>query len=273
MSKKFIDVEKVIAEKNPAILRWMPSFVISYIKRVVHEDWMNEVVVKTNHLHGVDFATGLINEFEVEVELLGADHIPKTGGIIIASNHPLGGIDGIALIHAIGKIRPDIRFLVNDVLMNLENFQPIFVPVNKFGKNSQRVASLIEEAYAEGFAVLIFPAGLVSRKFENGIRDLQWKKSFVSKAKKYKKDILPCFVSGKNSSFFYNLAYWRKKIGITANIEMFYLPDEMYQQRGQKVSIHVGEPISYLKLEDGKSELEWADRIKEIVYDLGASNG
>lgn len=272
MSKKFIDVEKVIAEKNPAILRWMPRFVISYIKKVLHEDWMNEVVVKTKHLHGVDFATGLINEFNVDVELVGAERIPRTGGVIIASNHPLGGIDGIALIHAIGQIRPDIRFLVNDILMNLQNFQPIFIPVNKFGKNSHKAASLITDAYAEGYAVLIFPAGLVSRKFENGIRDLQWKKSFVSKAKKYKKDIIPCFVSGKNSSFFYNLAFWRKKIGIAANIEMFYLPDEMYQQRGQKVSIFMGEPISHLNLDDSKNEAEWADYIKNIVYDLGASN-
>jgi len=272
MSNKFIDIEKVITDKNPALIRWMPSFLLSYIKRVVHEDWLNEVVDKTKHLQGIDFATGVLSEFQVDVELIGTERVPKTGGVILAANHPLGGIDGIAMIHAIGQIRPDVRFLVNDVLMNIKNFHPIFVPVNKFGKNSQKAAFLIEEAYAEGYAVLIFPAGLVSRKFENGIRDLQWKKSFVAKAKKYKKDIVPCFISGKNSNFFYNLAFWRKKIGIKANIEMFYLADEMYKQRGQKVKIHVGKPIPYQQLEQMKSEAEWADQIKNIVYDIGSTN-
>jgi putative hemolysin len=272
MSKKFIDVEKVIGDKNPVLLRWIPRFLLSYIKRVIREDWLNEVVSKSKHLQGVDFATGILKQFQVDVELIDADRVPKTGGVILAANHPLGGIDGIAMVQAIGQIRPDIRFLVNDVLMSIENFQPIFVPVNKFGKNSQQAASLIEEAYSKGFAVLIFPAGLVSRKFKNGIRDLIWKKSFIAKAKKYKKDIIPCFISGKNSNFFYNLAYWRKKIGIKANIEMFFLVDEMYQQRGQKVKIHIGNPVSYLELGDGKSELEWADHIKNIVYEIGASN-
>ena len=272
MSKKFIDVEKAIADKNPALLRWMPGFILSYIKRVVHEDWMNEVLAKTNHLHGTAFASGLMNEFQVEVELVGGERVPKTGGVILVANHPLGGVDGIAMIHAIGKIRPDIRFLVNDILMNFKNFQPIFVPVNKFGKNSQQAAALVEQAYSEGYAVLIFPAGLVSRKFEDGIRDLEWKKSFVAKAKKYKKDILPCFISGKNSKFFYNLAHWRKKLGIKANVEMFYLADEMYKQRGQKVIIRVGEIIPFQSLDSSKSESQWAEHIKKLVYDLGSSN-
>ncbi|MDI1323285.1 MAG: 1-acyl-sn-glycerol-3-phosphate acyltransferase [Algoriphagus sp.] len=272
MSKKFIDVEKAIADKNPALLRWMPGFVLSYIKRVIHEDWMNEVMSKTNHLHGIDFASAVINEFQVDVELVGGERVPKTGGVILAANHPLGGVDGIAMIHAIGQIRPDIRFIVNDILMNFENFQPIFIPVNKFGKNSQQAAALVEQAYAEGYAVLIFPAGLVSRKFEDGIRDLEWKKSFVAKAKKYKKDILPCFITGKNSKFFYNLAHWRKKLGIKANVEMFYLADEMYKQRGQKVVIRVGELIPYQSLDSSKSESQWAEHIKKTVYDIGSKN-
>jgi putative hemolysin len=272
MSKKFVDIEKVIGDKNPVLLRWIPRFFLSYIKRVIREDWLNDVVAKTKHLQGVDFATGILDQFQVDVELIDVERIPKTGGVILVANHPLGGIDGIALVHAIGRIRPDIRFLVNDVLMSIENFQPIFVPVNKFGKNSQQAAFLIDQAYSEGFVVLIFPAGLVSRKFKNEIRDLIWKKSFIAKAKKYKKDIIPCFISGKNSNFFYNLAYWRKKIGIKANIEMFFLVDEMYQQRGKNVKIHIGNSISYLELEVGKSELEWADHIKNIVYEIGASN-
>ncbi|SHO59479.1 1-acyl-sn-glycerol-3-phosphate acyltransferase [Algoriphagus zhangzhouensis] len=273
MSKKFIDIEKAIHSKNPTLLKWMPGFVLSYIKKVTHETWMNEVLDRINHLKGIDFVNSIIEEFELEVELIGEEKIPKEGGVIIAANHPLGGMDGIALMYALGKIRPDIRFLVNDLLMAFENFEPLFVPVNKLGRNSQETLAKIEEAYADNFAVLVFPAGLVSRKSGNGIRDLQWKKSFITKAKKYKKDILLCFIEGKNSNFFYNLADWRKKLGVKANVEMFYLVDEMYKQRGQKVKIRIGEQIPFESLTNENSDAKWAEILKEKVYEFGSKNG
>jgi putative hemolysin len=269
MSKKFIDIEKAIHSKNPKLLKWMPGFLLRYIKNVTHEVWLNDVMSKTHHLKGMDFVNALIGEFEMEVELVGAEHIPQEGGVIIASNHPLGGMDGIALMYAIGKIRPDIRFLVNDLLMSFDNFQPIFVPVNKHGKNSQNANQQIEESFAHGHAVLIFPAGLVSRKQEGGIRDLEWKKSFISKAKKYQRDVIPCFVDGKNSGFFYNLAKWRKKLGVKANIEMFWLVDEMYKQRGKKVKIQLGQPVAYQQFDSSRSDAQWANFMKELVYKLG----
>ncbi|MEB2786583.1 1-acyl-sn-glycerol-3-phosphate acyltransferase [Algoriphagus persicinus] len=269
MSKKFIDVEKTIESKNPKLLKWMPGFLLKYIKRVTHEDWMNDVLDKVDHLHGIDFAMGIVKELNIEVELVGAEHIPKTGGIILAANHPLGGIDGITLMQAIGEVRTDMRFLVNDLLMTMKNFHPLFIPINKHGKNSGDTLAAIEEAYSGAYAVLIFPAGLVSRKDETGIRDLPWKKSFISKAKKYKKDVLPCFIGGRNSKFFYNLGYWRKKLGIKANIEMFYLADELYKQQGKKVVITVGKQISYQSLDSSKTDMEWAEHVKDIVYELG----
>ncbi|SIN78954.1 1-acyl-sn-glycerol-3-phosphate acyltransferase [Algoriphagus halophilus] len=269
MPDKFIDVKKVIKEKNPTLLKWLPGFVISYIRNVIHEDWLNEIMGRIHHLKGMDFVDAVIDELKIEVVLKGAEHIPKTGGVIIAANHPLGGIDGIALMYAVGKIRKDIRFLVNDLLMSFENFQPMFVPVNKLGKNSQKILDNIDQVYAEEYAVMVFPAGLVSRKSEEGIRDLIWKKSFVTKSKKYKKNIIPCFIEGKNSKFFYNLANWRKKIGIQANIEMFYLADEMYQQQGKKVTIHFGEAIPYQNLDSSKTDAQWALQVKELVYKLG----
>lgn len=269
MSKKFIDIEKAIHTKNPSLLKWMPGFVLNYIKRVTHEEWLNSVVNRNLNLKGLDFADALIEEFEMDVRLIGGENIPKTGGVILASNHPLGGMDGIAFMHAVGKIRPDVRFLVNDLLMSFDNFEPIFIPVNKFGKNSKNASQLIEEAYSQGFAVLIFPAGLVSRKQEGVIKDLPWKKSFISKAKKYQLDIIPCHIGGRNSEFFYNLANWRQKLGVKANIEMFWLVDEMYRQRGKKVEIRVGKPIGPDFFNSEKTEVKWAEYLKELVYKLG----
>lgn len=266
--KPFIEIDEVIKNKNPKMYKWLPGFVLSYIKRIAHEKDINQVMAAIGHLQGMDFVNALVGEFGVEVELRGEENIPLDQPVIFAANHPLGGMDGIAFMYALGKHRTDIRFLVNDILTNIKNFEPIFIPVNKHGSNSRDVSRLIEETYAGDHAVLVFPAGLVSRKQAHGIEDLEWKKSFISKAKRYKKDIVPVFIQGKNSNFFYNLARLRKQLGIQANIEMFYLADEMFSQRGKKVTIHVGKPISYEYFDKSKTESEWAEEVKKVVYQL-----
>jgi putative hemolysin len=272
MDKKFIDIEKAIALKNPSLLKWMPRFLLKYIKRVTHEVWLNEVLSKHLEKKGLDFADALIQEFEIDVQLFGAENLPRNGGVILASNHPLGGMDGIAFMHAVGKIRPDIRFLVNDLLMTFDNFEPIFVPVNTLGRNSKAANLRIEEVYSKGHAVLIFPAGLVSRKQNGNIKDLEWKKSFISKAKKYQLPVIPCHIGGRNSEFFYNLSNLRKKIGIKANIEMFWLVDEMYRQRGKKIVIKIGKPFPPQYFTAEKNDAHWAEYMKSEVYKLGNSN-
>lgn len=266
--KKFIDIKKVIGDKNPKLLKWMPGFVLSYIKRIVHEDEVNEIMIKHGHLKELEFVDALIREFGVETELRGAENIPLDRSVIFASNHPLGGLDGIVLMHLIGKYRQDLRFLVNDLLLNIPHFGRLFIPVNKHGAHGRKGAEIIEETYASDNAILVFPAGLVSRKQEYGIKDLQWKKSFINKSRKYKKDVVPVYIEGKNSSFFYNLAKFRKKVGIKANIEMFYLADEMFGQKNKKVVVHIGKPISYEYFDASKTDTYWAEEVKNIVYNI-----
>ncbi len=268
--KKFIEIRKVIHDKNPKLLKWIPKFVLNYIRKIAHEDDVNQIMKKWGHLQGLEFVDALIHDFGVEVELKGVENIPKDRSVIFASNHPLGGLDGIAFMHALGKYRKDIRFLVNDILTHIKNFEPLFVPVNKHGAHGRAAAKTIEETYAGDYAILIFPAGLVSRKQEGGIKDLEWKKSFIHKAKKYKKDVVPVYIDGKNSNFFYNLAMVRKKVGIEANVEMFYLPDEMFAQKNKKVTIHVGKPISYNYFDSSKSEKDWAEEVKRTVYSIAS---
>ncbi|EKB48858.1 1-acyl-sn-glycerol-3-phosphate acyltransferase [Cecembia lonarensis] len=266
--KPFIDIEQVLKNKNASLHRWLPGFALRYIKRIVHEKDINAVMANIGHLQGMEFVNALIGEFGVEVTLTGAENIPLEEPVIFASNHPLGGMDGVAFMYALGKYRTDIRFLVNDILTNIKNFEPMFVPVNKHGANSREVSKLIEETYAGEHAVLVFPAGLVSRKQPGGIKDLEWKKSFISKAKRYKKNVVPVYIEGRNSNFFYNMANLRKKLGIKANLEMFYLADEMFAQKGKKVVIHIGKPISYQYFDQSKTEAEWAKEVKEIVYQM-----
>lgn len=271
--KDFINIEEVIRSKNPGLLKVLPGFILRYIKRIVHQDHINDFIRRHGDKKSFDFVDEILIEFGPNITFEGLENVPATGGCIIASNHPLGGIDGIALLQVIGKRRRDIRFIVNDLLLNIKNFDGLFVGVNKHGKNTAETLDYIDSLYSSDNVLLIFPAGLVSRKQEKGIiRDLVWKKSFISKARKYKRDIIPVFISGHNSAFFYNLARWRQRLGIKANIEMFYLMDEMYHQLGKNINIRFGKPIPAATFTDAHTEIEWSQKVKDHVYALGHGN-
>jgi putative hemolysin len=265
--KDFINIEEVIASKNPKLLKLLPRFIISYLKRIVHQDFVNNFIRENGHKNSFEFADAIIHDFGPIVTYSGLENIPEEGGAIVAANHPLGGIDAIAFIQTVGKKRQDIKFIVNDILLNLKNFEKEFTGVNKHGKNPVSTLDLIDQQYNSNQLVLIFPAGMVSRKQEKGvIKDLEWKKSFVVKAKKFNRPIIPVHITGTNSSFFYNLSKLRTFIGIKANIEMLYLMDEMYHQRGKKIHITFGKAITPDKFDNSKSDVEWAQTVKEFIY-------
>lgn len=268
---KVIDVEKVIASKNKKLLKWLPSFVISYLKRIIHQDFVNDFLHRNNENYGLDFVKAILDEFGVKVTWQGIENIGVKDRVIIASNHPLGGMDGIALMYVVGQLRKDIQFPVNDILMNLPNLKELFVPINKHGSNMEN-ARIIDKTFESDVITLFFPAGLVSRKQAKEVRDLEWKKTFIRKARTYKRDIIPTFISGKNSNWFYGLAKWRKRLGIKVNIEMLYLVDEMAKHRGKEININFGPSISYKKLDRSKSDIEWAKEVKETVYSMQNKN-
>lgn len=267
MEDIFFDLDRVIATKNPGLLRILPRFVLNYLKKVVHQDDLNEIVRNNRNLFGLDFLDACLKGFGVKIKFNGLENIPAAGRWIVASNHPLGGLDGMALMWVVGKIRKDIVFPVNDLLMNIANLRGLFIPVNKHGSNAGN-ARLIEDTFASEKAMLYFPAGLCSRKQKNGICDLEWKKSFITKARTHKRDIIPCFINGRNSDWFYNLARIRTFLGIKANLEMIYLVDEMYKQRDKEIVITFGKPISYTIFDKKKTDLLWAQILKNHVYSL-----
>jgi putative hemolysin len=196
----------------------------------------------------------------------GLEKIPREKGIIIVANHPLGGLDGLALINEIGKYRKDIKFLVNDILSEIEPFKPYFIPINKHGLNSRENITRLEELFESDNCIVIFPSGLVSRKKSGIVKDLEWRKTFVTKAKKHNKPIYPVYISGQNSNRFYKIAKWRSLIGIKINLEMFFLVDEMFKQKGNKIEITVGKLIEPKILGNKKNDSEWAQAIKNYVY-------
>jgi len=264
---QFIDLRQVLQEKNPSLARKLPAFVIDYLVRIVHQDELNYIL---NHYHdkdGVDFMVALLDYFDLTLEITGAENIPDAGRYIFASNHPLGGLDGICLSAVLGqRFNGNIRYLVNDLLLFIPNLRSIFVPINKHGKQAKNTAVLTDEAYASDNQIITFPAGLCSRKIEGEITDLEWKKSFIQKAVEYKRDIIPVYFEGKNSNFFYRLANIRTGLGLKVNIEMLYLSDEVFKSKHATYHIYFGKPIPWQTFDYTKKLVEWAKWVRDISY-------
>lgn len=269
MQQGLIDIDNVIASKSPKLQKALPRFIVRYLKRIIHQDEINEVLAKHGDKQGVDFIEEALKQMQVTYSVEGLENLEPDGRYLFASNHPLGGLDGMILIHLLGKKYPDIKFPVNDLLMHVSQLRNIFIPINKHGAQSLSGVKQFEETFASHSQVLYFPAGLCSRKQRGRIEDLDWKKSFIVKAVKHKRDIVPVFFSGRNSNFFYNLARLRNFLRIKVNIEMLYLVDEMFKQKGKSIKVIIGEPISYLTFDHSKKPEEWAKWVKARVYKLG----
>jgi putative hemolysin len=263
-----IDVEKVLDSKNPTLRKAIPGFVINYLKKIVHQDELNEFLGKWGHLKDAALIEAGLRHFEIKYKVIGGENIPQTGRYIFVSNHPLGGLDGLVFIYELSKYFPDIKFPVNDILTNIENLSGIFLPVNKHGSQGKNAALKIEEAYSSDSQILYFPAGLCSRKKKRVIKDLVWHKSFISKAIQHKRDIVPAYFSGRNSNFFYNLSNFRKFIGVKVNVEMLYLADEMFKQKDKEIQLVFGKTIPWQAFDRSRSAPEWAGWVKSKSYEL-----
>lgn len=268
-----IDVRTVLRRKAPAIAKRIPTFMVKGLCRLVHEDELNRIVERYRHLEGVAFMQALVREFDLKLEVTGEEHLPSDGrAYLFASNHPLGGLDGICLAAFLGaRYDSNIYYLVNDLLLFIPNLQSIFIPINKHGAQSKDAALRMDAAYRSSRQILTFPAGLCSRKQQGLIRDTEWKKSFIQKAVAYQRDIVPVHFEGRNSSFFYRLANIRRHSGIKMNIEMLYLPDEMFKNKHQSFHIHIGEPIPWQTFDRTKRWNEWAEWVREKVYLLSTN--
>jgi len=217
---------------------------------------------------GIDFIQEMLRDMNTIVKTIKLkENVPEDESVIVTANHPLGGLDGLALMLAVGRVRRDIQFPVNDILTHIPNLQILFIPVNKHGSNADNIR-LFNETFEKKNIICYFPAGLVSRKQKGGILDLEWKKTIISKARRYKRDIIPTYIDGTNSAFFYNLAKYRKMVGVKANIEMFYLVNEFFKQRDKTLHITFGKRIPYTVFDKRYRDNEWAELLKQHVYQL-----
>ena len=265
-----INIGDVLKSKNPKLHKKIPKFVIWIVKKLIYEKSINKVLAKQENLKDVEFTTAFLDNIGVIRELHGLENIEKDGKYVFASNHPLGGLDGLALVEGIDRRFKGTKVIVNDLLMNLTPLKGIFIPVNKHGRQTVEYAKLVARHFESGKAIIYFPAGLCSRKINGKVTDLPWKRNFIQKAIEHKRDIVPTFVSGLNSPLFYSIERFRKRVGIKMNIGMLMLPHEMFRKGKRKESIKIffGNPISYKELSTTHSVEFWSNEIRRRAYSL-----
>lgn len=268
-----IDIDKVLREKAPKYYKYIPKFVVSYLKRIVHQEELNVFLRESRDKEGVDFLKACLEFLDAKIVVKGEENLPKEGLYTFVSNHPLGGQDGVALGYVLGSFYDGkVKYMVNDLLMNLHGLAPLCIPINKTGKQAKDFPKMVEAGFLSNNQLIMFPAGLCSRRRNGVIRDLDWKKTFIVKSVQFQRDVVPVHFEGRNSDFFYNLANICKFLGIKFNIAMLYLADEMLKNRHKTFTVTIGKPIPWQTFDKSKTPVEWAEYVKDIVYKLGIEN-
>ncbi len=264
-----VDINEVLKSKNPKLAKKLPGFVKKYLKRIVHQDEINQFLIKHKDDYGLDFLDDIVKDYNLKVEVRGKGNLPPVDGrYIFVSNHPMGGMDGVTLLRMLNHHYGPTKSLINDLIMYIPNLRGIFVGVNKHGRNSREDFKLIDNVFSSDDQLLIFPAGLVSRRKKGVIKDPEWQKTFINMAKKYHRDVVPLHITGRVSNFFYNLANLRTFLGIKKNYEMLYLVDETYKQQNKKYTVTIGKKIPYSSFDNRKRPKKWALDVQEHIYRL-----
>ena len=267
-----IDVERIVRSRAGRWGKLVPGCVVGWLRRLLHEDFCNEYLRRGRE--GVDFCHGGVDYLGATVKVVGRENFPHDGRCYtFVSNHPLGALDGVTLGWIIGEeYGGKVKYLVNDLLMNLKGLAPLCVPINKLGSQARNLPAMVESAFGGDDHVILFPAGLCSRRQQDGqIRDVEWGKTFVTKSVKHGRDVVPIFFEGRNSERFYRVAYWCKRLRLP-NLAMMLLPDEMMHCRGQEYAVHIGKPIPWQTFDRSRTPVQWAQWVKGKVYEMDEPN-
>lgn len=276
ISKKTIDIDAILDGKMGDKARYVPSFVRSWLRNVVHQDQVNAFLWESRDKTGVEWLEECVRYLDMTLNVVGREHLPdKDDGRLytFVSNHPLGGQDGVALGALIGRHYDGrFKYLVNDLLMNLPGLAPLCIPINKTGSQSRSFPAMVKAGFASDHHMLMFPAGLCSRKRNGVIRDLPWSKTFISKSVETHRDVVPIHFSGRNSDRFYRIANICKALHLKVNVAMIYLVDEMYRNAHQTFRITIGKPIPWQTFDKSRKPSEWAQYVQDRVYELQANH-
>ena len=271
--EKTVDLEKILRSKMGSKARWIPRPAVNWLKRIVHEDRINKFLWDARDLKGSPWLKACMEFLDVKLNIVGMENMPDLNNkdklYTFVSNHPMGGIDGVAIGSVLGPLCNDnFRYLVNDLLMNLPGLAPLCIPINTTTKRSRAFPQIVEAGFKEKTHILLFPAGLCSRRKNGVIEDLEWKKTFVTKSVETHRDVVPIFFGGRNSDFFYRLSNISDRYVKKVNIAMLFLVDEMFKNCGNTFDIHIGKPIPWETFDKSKSPAQWAEYVKRQAYNL-----
>lgn len=261
-----IDIMAIIDDKLKRKSRFVPRFLIRFVERLLCIEKINYIIENLGDREPLGFIEGALDYIGVKYRLHGVENLEGVSRVVFAANHPLGGLDGLIMAHAMDSMVGRTKFIVNDILMYIKPLDPIFVPVNKHGSQSSDYARGLNELFESESSIIVFPAGLCSRLVKGKITDLGWKRNFLQKAFDYSRPVVPVFISGRNSMFFYRLEQFRRRLGIKFNIGMILLPKEMFAQKGATIDIYIGKPVYSIK--QGETMRDTVLSIREMVYNM-----
>ena len=273
ISEKTIDIDSILKGKMGAKAKWVPRPLVSWLKRIVHQDQVNAYLWESRDKVGTDWLEECVRYLQMTLKVEGMENLPaKDDGRLytIVSNHPLGGADGVALGAIIGRhFDSRFRYLVNDLLMNLPGLAPLCIPINKTGKQSRNFPAMVKAGFESDNHMLMYPAGICSRRQKDGsIRDIPWSKTFIQKSVEYQRDVVPIHFGGHNSEKFYRIANIGDRFKLKFTIATLWLVDEMYKNVGKTFRVAIGKPIPWQTFDKSKTPLQWAQYVQDIVYKL-----
>lgn len=267
-----IDIDRILKEKVGRHAKYVPGFLVAWLKHIVHQDEVNRFLASSADKIGVEWLEECVRYLDMNLIIEGRENLPSPTDsrlYTFVSNHPLGGEDGVALGAILGRhYEGKVKYLVNDLLMQLPGLAPLCIPINKTGSQSKQFPAMVQAGFSSGNHIIMFPAGLCSRRKKGVIRDLAWKKTFITKSVEHQRDVVPIHFSGRNSNFFYGLANLCETLGIKFNIAMLFLVDEMYKNVHKTFHVKIGKPIPWQTFDRSKSAAEWAQYVQDEVYKL-----
>jgi putative hemolysin len=265
-----LDVNQVVTNRFPAFKERSPrlsQLTVFSLRKLIRESEINEFLSSHNHESGMEFVEAVLDYFNLSYRVSDRSraNIPATGRVVIVANHPLGALDGLALLKMVSDVRKDVKIVANNLLCHIENLQSVLLPVNNMsGRSAKAEIKGIYDALQNEEAVIIFPAGEVSRTKFGFVRDCEWQPSFLNFARKTASPVLPIYVRAKNSTLFYSVSKLNKPLSTVL------LPREMFKKRSTELPMHIGEPIPIEQLDLlPLANKQKAQLVRKHLYRLG----
>ena len=262
-----VDIEAILKSKFPRAFKFIPGFIVKGLYNFFQLETINGVLLEYRNIRGGNFVSKVLEKMNIQLNVHGIEKLPMSGGVIVVANHPMGGLDAMCLLKVLNDQRNDLKVIANEIVTFIPQLQEQFAGVNKLARSSKEALKNIDLMYQSGGVIEVFPAGLCSRKINGKVVDLEWQKSFISKAIQYNLTVVPVFIDGSNSNQFYNLAKFRRFFKIKFNLEMMLLPKELSKQVNRSVHLHFGNPIPPTRFHKAKA-WEQAQELKNYVYTL-----